>query len=256
MTQDGWETKLSRLAGEQIQYMRKRAGLSAEELAKRCTEIGFPMKRHVIASLENKRRSSVSMAEIIAIATVLQIPPLYLIYPIQDPARRVPGPPPLGTERAWMYHDWFRGYPWASSATYNAPDGEPSKFMTSALDAWASIYRLERALKRFDLLSESLPGVEEITEVWPTHPPGEKSVDYEITADALWKVVGLLNEIGNDYEDLRAVRVKMVPLIEDFELEETLAALNEAKSIDWPEKSEEVVTAFEGVISRIVKEKL
>lgn len=68
--------------------------MSAQKLADLCAEIGHPIPRDVISNLENGRRATVPVTDLIVIAEALQVPALSLIF---DPAvagnevERVPG---------------------------------------------------------------------------------------------------------------------------------------------------------------------
>jgi len=56
--------------------------MSAQKVADACTALGVPIERSVLAGLENRRRSIVTVAEVIALARVLDVSPLSLIFPV------------------------------------------------------------------------------------------------------------------------------------------------------------------------------
>jgi len=58
------------------------AGLSAQDLSDRCEALGFPLPRAVLSNLENGRRESVTLAEVIVLARALEISPLQLVAPV------------------------------------------------------------------------------------------------------------------------------------------------------------------------------
>ena len=89
-----WSINVTRQIGEQIRAARKRAGLTSEQLANACTEIGLPMKQPVVANLEAGRRNTVSAPELLAIAWVLDVPPVTLLGPLSQPASPVHAPGP------------------------------------------------------------------------------------------------------------------------------------------------------------------
>lgn len=105
-----WSQQMSRAVGVEVRRARKAAGISAERLADLCTNHGLPIKRHVITSLEIGRRENVSVAEVVAIATVLNVPVATLIYPVVET--------PLATGPTWLGSygpavdgaDWFTGH--------------------------------------------------------------------------------------------------------------------------------------------------
>lgn len=56
--------------------------MSAQQLADRCAELGMKIARSVIANLENGRRPTVSVAELLILAAALAVPPAVLIAPL------------------------------------------------------------------------------------------------------------------------------------------------------------------------------
>ncbi|MFC9087059.1 helix-turn-helix domain-containing protein [Nocardiopsis dassonvillei] len=118
MSQDEWAATIARTVGREVRRYRDQQGLSAEQLAQKCTSAGLPMKRPVIANLESGRRPTVSLAELLILGKVLEVPPLLLVFPVgRDemtevvPGREVP---------TWLAAKWFTGeepLPWKT------PDG-------------------------------------------------------------------------------------------------------------------------------------
>jgi transcriptional regulator with XRE-family HTH domain len=80
-----WQSSLTARIGRNIQEARKHAGVSAQKLADRCTELGLPMHRDTLANLENGRRASVTIAEVLILAAALDRAPVALLYPTADP---------------------------------------------------------------------------------------------------------------------------------------------------------------------------
>lgn len=76
------------MVGRRVGYYRKLRGLTAQQLSDALEAVGVTMKRPVISNLENGYRKTVTVAEVIALAHVLNTPPLMLVFP-------------LGTERAF-----------------------------------------------------------------------------------------------------------------------------------------------------------
>jgi transcriptional regulator with XRE-family HTH domain len=77
-----WPERLNVLIGHRVQEFRRLRKLTAAQLATRCTELGLPISRSKIANLENgrARQEGVSIAEILALAAVLEVPaPLLLV---------------------------------------------------------------------------------------------------------------------------------------------------------------------------------
>lgn len=70
------------VVGKRVRELRQRRGMSAQSLADRCAEAGFPeLKRQVITNLENGRRESVSLTELLGLAYALDAPPVLLFIP-------------------------------------------------------------------------------------------------------------------------------------------------------------------------------
>jgi transcriptional regulator with XRE-family HTH domain len=59
--------------------LRTKRGWSAAELARRMQAAGIPWERVVVTKLETGRRASVSVAELLALAAVLNCPPVMLM---------------------------------------------------------------------------------------------------------------------------------------------------------------------------------
>lgn len=95
--------------------LRIKRGLSAAELARRMKAAGIPWERIVVTKLETGRRASVSVAEVFALAAVLNCPPVMLLTADErDQADYQPGrvnlnyqvtptvAADMGTVRAWI----------------------------------------------------------------------------------------------------------------------------------------------------------
>lgn len=67
-----------------MRELRTRRRWSAQRLADEMTRVGVEWNRSVVTKLENKRRESVSVAELLALALVLDVPPLALLLPRED----------------------------------------------------------------------------------------------------------------------------------------------------------------------------
>ena len=56
-----------------------RGNMSAARLAEEMTKLGVPWKREVVANLESGRRNRLDVDELLALAMVLQVPPIALL---------------------------------------------------------------------------------------------------------------------------------------------------------------------------------
>ncbi|WP_238011563.1 helix-turn-helix transcriptional regulator [Dactylosporangium sp. AC04546] len=66
----------------QVKFWRDQRKLSANELSQRTAELGSEVPRSVIANLENGRRESISVDELLILGAALNVPPLLLLTPV------------------------------------------------------------------------------------------------------------------------------------------------------------------------------
>jgi transcriptional regulator with XRE-family HTH domain len=93
MTQPTWTERLTRaIAGEIFRY-RKDKGMSAQQLSDRCAKLGLEISRSTLADLENGRRATLTVAELLALAAALGISPTLLVAPVgrQEMIEILPG---------------------------------------------------------------------------------------------------------------------------------------------------------------------
>jgi transcriptional regulator with XRE-family HTH domain len=107
MAQENWQARLTRVVAEQVRHHRQVLGMSAQELSDRCAELGLPIPRPVLSNLENGRRDSVSVAELIILARALEVAPVALAMPLgrQETTELFPGQ----QVPTWDAARWFAG---------------------------------------------------------------------------------------------------------------------------------------------------
>jgi hypothetical protein len=69
------------------------------------TAVGVPWDRSIVANLENGRRKTVSVVELLALAYVLEVLPVHLLVPVEPDARYRPVPTrndPADEVRDWL----------------------------------------------------------------------------------------------------------------------------------------------------------
>lgn len=81
MTQDGVVEGPTEVIARRVKELRKSRGLSGTALAERMTAIGVRWDRSIVANLENGRRSTVSVTELLGLAVVLDVAPVHLLVP-------------------------------------------------------------------------------------------------------------------------------------------------------------------------------
>jgi transcriptional regulator with XRE-family HTH domain len=100
-----WELNLAERIGEAVQARRKALGLTAQQLAERTAELGYPITRVAISKIEgNKRAGKFDVAEWLVLAEALDIPPALLLFP-DYPDGTVLGLP--GNERKSVAAVWW-----------------------------------------------------------------------------------------------------------------------------------------------------
>ena len=82
--------------------------MTAEDLSDETERLGMKIERTVIANLENRRRASISIAEVLVLAKALRMPPVLLFLPVGD------GPPttealPGKIVSTWAAARWVTG---------------------------------------------------------------------------------------------------------------------------------------------------
>lgn len=85
MTQPEWPGHIAHVIGEQVQRYRGERGLSARRLSEECGKAGLDISRSTIADLENGRRATVSVAELLVLSAVLSVPAVKLLFPLDLP---------------------------------------------------------------------------------------------------------------------------------------------------------------------------
>lgn len=110
MTVDGtdWKARFAQSVAEQVRRLRLDAGLSVQRVADLCTEkYGVPMKRSVLANFEGGRRPALSVVELIALARILEVPPVQLLFPVgrKPTMEAFPGE----AVDTWLALKWFTG---------------------------------------------------------------------------------------------------------------------------------------------------
>jgi hypothetical protein len=102
-----WQDRMTQAVADGIRRHRKELRISTQQLADRTAQLGLPIQRSVLANLENGRRGSVSVAELLILAAALGAAPMDLLYPVglEEKIEMLPGrqADPLGIV------SWFCG---------------------------------------------------------------------------------------------------------------------------------------------------
>jgi transcriptional regulator with XRE-family HTH domain len=107
MAQGEWPMAIAQTIATEVRRHRKRLGMSAQDLADTCAELGYPIARQVLANLENGRREAVTVAELFILGRALKTAPLLLAFPV---GREPSAEPTPGMERdTWASLRWASG---------------------------------------------------------------------------------------------------------------------------------------------------
>ncbi len=105
---EAWTSRFMSVVAAEIKRYRLRRGLSAQQLSDKISEdFGLQLKRSVLANLENGRRPTLSLVELIVLARMLDVPPLLLVFPTgyENEIEVLPGQ----TVGTWDAARWFTG---------------------------------------------------------------------------------------------------------------------------------------------------
>jgi len=127
MTQPDWSARITAVVASQVKRLRNEREISGQQLADASEKLGFPLKRSVLANLENGRRETVSVAEVLALAYAIGVPPIMLLLPFgaADTIEVLPGQHvPVGEAFDWLtgqqptghWHAMRVGWDWVNAA--------------------------------------------------------------------------------------------------------------------------------------------
>lgn len=106
-SEPGWSAILTRRVAAQVRYWREQRGMTALQLARRTDQLGYHLPRSILANLENNRRDTISVAELLILAAALDVPPVLLIAPVgrERDLEVLPGTPAT----PWRVRGWIHG---------------------------------------------------------------------------------------------------------------------------------------------------
>jgi transcriptional regulator with XRE-family HTH domain len=144
---DSWQARLTRVVADQVRRYRQERKMSAQQLADRCDQLGLSIPRPVLSNLENGRRESVSIAELLILAAALEVPPILLVAPVdrQPTIEVLPGK----EFDPWSATLWISG-----EARLADPAGTPDLVWLS----WRDDLGIVPLHRRHDQLVEDLSG--------------------------------------------------------------------------------------------------
>ncbi|MFC8824945.1 helix-turn-helix transcriptional regulator [Streptomyces sp. NPDC057137] len=76
---EAWNPTAS--VAHRVREVRKRRGMTAQDLADKLAEHGVPWERSTVAKLENGNRQNLTLTEWLALSVVLNVAPVHLLVP-------------------------------------------------------------------------------------------------------------------------------------------------------------------------------
>lgn len=118
-----WSTRLALRVAAEVRRHRLARKMSAQQLSDRCAELGMPIQRSVLANLESRRRSTVTVAEVLVLARALDVPPGVLIFPVgfENRTEVLPGE----MQQPLDGLDWFAGLRFIDEASWEEYENSP-----------------------------------------------------------------------------------------------------------------------------------
>lgn len=138
---NNWEQSIAGRVGRAVEKRRKALGLTAAALANRTEELGYPIHRVAISKIEgNKRAGKLDVAELLALAQALEIPPTLLLFPgyPDDDVQGLPGRETKSVAAAW----WVAG---TRTAT-GTPGTDLVRLVEQRADVMWELNKLDRLL--------------------------------------------------------------------------------------------------------------
>ncbi|GAA4980706.1 hypothetical protein GCM10023205_57210 [Yinghuangia aomiensis] len=78
----GWSTQLLEAVGTQVRNYRKQLGMTAQDLADACAELGLEIPVKAVTNIETGRRASLGVGELLVLARALNVGPVGLVFPL------------------------------------------------------------------------------------------------------------------------------------------------------------------------------
>jgi transcriptional regulator with XRE-family HTH domain len=144
-----WAKEHTSGIGSRIAENRRQRGISAQQLADRCAELGMPsLNRAVITKLENGHRDTIGTAQLLVLAKALDITPMLLLFPLGTEAATEIAP---GCEMStWEAVRWFYGVPrpyialgsGREEGEYSMWDADDPVALFETHDQWVHFYEI------------------------------------------------------------------------------------------------------------------
>ncbi|MEV6175287.1 helix-turn-helix transcriptional regulator [Streptomyces sp. NPDC051954] len=172
MTQQGWPERLAAQVAAEVRRHRTRRGMSAQQLADECKNLGMPIQRSVIANFENGRRANVGVAELLVFAAALRVSPMELAFPVgyEHSSEGLPGK----VQETYNWAGWWSGeYADLPNIEFVAKDVNAMEILRGLMPMLRALIhskeQLTEAEAAFDQVRDSAQGAEDRIEEAQRH---------------------------------------------------------------------------------------
>lgn len=146
-TGEAWHRRQAKRIGEAVAERRKQLGMTGQQLAARCADLGVPIHRTTITKIE-KGRPRFDLGELIVLAAALETSPVCLIYPDLDGdwVEVLPS----GETSSFNAVQWFSAFEMLNTDVYNVGGYEVDLAAIRRWDAATNDLRMSRLLAEFE----------------------------------------------------------------------------------------------------------
>lgn len=127
-----WADQVTATVAAEVRRRRKELGMSGEDLARACADLGYAIPRNVIANMESGRRAQLPLVEVMVLAKALHVAPICLVYPVGvvDRVQALPDEEPTDTFDSLQ---WFTG----ESYGYDGPSPQLRERRAAPQRTWS-----------------------------------------------------------------------------------------------------------------------
>lgn len=151
---------------KRVREVRRRRGLTAQQMADKLTEQGVRWDRYTVNKLESGKRQNLTLAEWLALAVVLNVAPVHLLLPIDDDEGAYQVTPertnPVDNTRGWIRGHW--PLPGANVIQYQGemPEIEQGRmYLPPTKDKTDRINAIEASMHQLSIALQQLRGDED-----------------------------------------------------------------------------------------------
>ena len=152
---EDWMKRQAAALGARVRRVRLAKGMSVQAVADRATnDLGYKMLRTTLANLEAGARRNVTLGEVSVLAEALDVPPLGLLFPIDEPATVEVLP---GVHRTpWDAWRWFADGLGYFDMEYEEPKSPAAQEIRTAMGHYSALTVNGQVWARTNAMIQSL----------------------------------------------------------------------------------------------------